>query len=149
MCDSLVSLAGESSSPYEIEVTWGRIVQPAPEVSQFSTVVVSRASIEVLTVASEALKRVDPHSQTLRGLVINLHCARSPLDGSARRTIEVKSQHPERGALLVRLSLDPLFYALAIDAHAKGLEIEAFGSLQRTGNTWTLDPITSFAVIGG
>jgi len=149
MCDSLIALAGEGCAPYEVEIRWGRAVQPAPDVNQFSSVTIAESSVEVLAVASEALKRVEPHPQILHGLVVNLHCARNPLEGGARRTIEVKSLHPQRGTLLVRMSLDPLFYSVAIDAHAKGVEVEATGSLQRTGNTWTLDPITSFIAISG
>lgn len=149
MCDSLIALAGDDSSPYEVDVRWGQVVQPASDVANFSPILVSEASIEVLAAASEALKRVDPHPETIRGLVVNLHCVRNPLDGGARRTIEVKSLHPQRGTLLVRMSLDPLFYSIAIDAHARGIEVEAAGSLQRTGNTWTLDPIASFVALGG
>lgn len=149
MCDSLISLAGDGFSPYEVDVRWGRAMQPAPDVAGFSPMLVSEASVEVLSVASEALKRVEPHPETLRGLVVNLHCVRNPLEGGARRTIEVKSPHSVRGTLLVRMSLDPLLYAVAIDAHAKGIEIEATGSLQRAGNTWTLDPITSFIALDG
>lgn len=149
MCDSLISLAGDDRSPYEVDVRWGQIMKPAPDVAHFSPILVSETSIEVLTTASEALKRVDPYPETLRGLVVNLHCARNPLEGSARRTIEIKSLHPQRGTLLVRMSLDSLFYSIAIDAHAKGIEVVATGNLQRSGNTWTLDPIASFVELDG
>lgn len=144
MCDSLIALAGEDYTPYEVVVHWGRVVQPAKDVSQIATVVIEEGSFEMLSAASKALKRVEPYLQTLRGLVVNLHCVRNPLEGGARRTIEVKILHPERGTLLVRMSLDPQLYSVAIDAHANGLQVEASGSLQRDGNTWTLDPITSF-----
>ena len=149
MCDSLIALAGESCAPYDVTVEWGQAIPPAPDVSQFTSVRIEEPSVEVLAVASEALKRVEPHSQTLRGLVVNLHCTRNPLEGGARRTIEVKSYHSERGTLMIRMSLDPLFYSIAIDAHAKGLEIEATGQLQRSGNTWTLDAISWFTAVGG
>jgi hypothetical protein len=149
MCDSLISLSDDGRCDYEIDVRWGRTVQPAPDLDRFSPVFVSQGAIEVLRAASHALKRVEPHPDRLRGLVVNLHCVRNPLDGDARRTIEVKCLHPQRGPLLVRMSLDPLLYSIAIDAHARGLEIDAWGILQRTGNTWTLDPIESFLVSGG
>lgn len=144
MCDALISLAGDGSCSFEIGVRWGSILQPAPDVSRFEPVLVSDAAIAVLVFASKALKRVEPHAETVRGLVVNLHCAKNPLDGDARRTIEVKSLHGRWGVLFVRMSLDPLHYSIAIEAHARGVAIYASGKLQRSGNTWTLEPIDSF-----
>lgn len=66
MCDSLITLAGDGFSSYEVDVRWGRVVQPSPDVAGFSPKLVTEASIDVLSVAAEALKRVEPHPETLR-----------------------------------------------------------------------------------
>jgi hypothetical protein len=148
MCDALVALAGEDQFPYQVDFIWATSVDPAEDVRGMREIEIEDAEISILKFAAEELKRVEPHTQLLRGLVVNLHCARDPSDGSARRTVEVKSIHPERGMLVVRMALGPSFYAIAIEAHANGLEIEATGQLQRKGNTWTLDAISSFSAIG-
>lgn len=148
MCDALIDIAGEEQTSFELGLEWATSLMPPADIREFAARKIGEADVSMLKFASEQLKKVEPHAQLVRGQVINLHCVRNPSEGAAKRTIEVKVNHPRWGLIDVKMSLGPTFYAAAIEAHAKGLQVEAAGQLQRAGNTWSLDALSSFVALG-
>jgi len=148
MCDALADIGLEGQVAFDIGIDWAASLAPSEDVLAFQDHVISEAQISVLKYASEQLKVVKPKLERIDGLVVNLHCVADPKEGHARRTVAVRVEHPQHGTIEVKLSLGSEWYLLAIDAHAKGRKISATGELQRKGNTWSLDAITSINSLG-
>jgi hypothetical protein len=121
--------------------------KPAEDVIAAKPRRIGEIQVSMLKFAAEQLKLVEPHARVVRGQVINLHCTRNPAEGAAKRTIAIKTQDQERGWIEVRMSLGSEFYAIAIDAHSKGLPVEATGQLQRRGNTWSMEVVSRFYIV--
>lgn len=147
MCDALSEVGLDGELQFDLEFEWARAIPPADDVSQARTFRISEPHVQVLRFVSEQLKIVEPRPDRIVGQVVNLHCVTDPTDGSARRTIALKVSHTEFGSIEVRLTLGPEAYLIAIDAHAKGQKLNTSGQLQRRGNTWTLESITSVEII--
>lgn len=147
MCDALSEVGLDGELQFDLEFEWARAIPPADDVSQARTFRISEPHVQVLRFVSEQLKIVEPRPDRIVGQVVNLHCVTDPTDGSARRTIALKVSHTEFGSIEVRLILGPEAYLIAIDAHAKGQKLNTSGQLQRRGNTWTLESITSVEII--
>lgn len=148
MCDALSDIGLEGQIAFDIGIDWAASLAPSEDVLAFQDHVIGEAQISLLKYASEQLKVVTPKWERVDGLVVNLHCAADPKEGHARRTVAVRAEHPEHGIIEVKLSLGSEWYLLAIDAHSKGKKISATGELQRKGNTWSLDAITSIDAPG-
>ena len=143
MCDALADIGLEGQVAFAIGIDWAASLAPSEDVIAFQEHVLGEAQISLLKYASEQLKVVNPKLERIDGLVVNLHCVADPKDGHARRTVAVRVEHPQHGTIEVKLSLGAEWYLLAIDAHSKGKRISATGELQRKGNTWSLNAITS------
>lgn len=146
MCDAIsqIGLGGELS--FGIDIDWASMAAPSEDVSNFKSQVISEAHVSMLAFASEKLKIIEPEPKSISGLVVNLHCVTNPTEGTARRTIAIKVDHIQYGLIEVRLALGPDAYQLALNAHSEGKQLIASGQLQRKGNTWSLDAITSVLV---
>lgn len=143
MCDALAQIGLGGQLNFGVDIDWANILKPSQDVLSFHGVTVGEAQVNVLNYASEKLKIVEPTAQEISGRVVNLHCVANPSEGSARRTVAIKVDHSEHGLIEVRLALGPNSYLQAIKAHSEGRELVASGQLQRKGNTWSLDAITS------
>lgn len=143
MCDSLSSIGIDGEVKFALEVDWATVLPAAEDVRKPTSILISEAHVSILKYVSEQLKVVPPKSDRIFGQVVNLHCAANPTQGSAKRTVEVKVNHPVHGCIVVKLSLGPDTYLLAIETHSKGKMLIASGQLQRKGNNWTLDSVTS------
>lgn len=146
MCDALADIGLEGQVAFAIGIDWAASLAPSEDVLSFQEYVFGEAQIGLLKYASEQLKVVNPKRERIDGLVVNLHCVADPKEGHAKRTVAVRVEHPEHGTIEVKLSLGAKWYLAAIDAHSKGKRISATGELQRKGNTWSLDAITSIGV---
>jgi hypothetical protein len=142
MCDALSEVGLDGQIQFDLDFTWARAIEPAQDVGSASTFRIAEPQLQILRIASEQLKIVEPRADRILGQVVNLHCVTDPADGSARRTIALKVLHQEFGNIEVKLALGPEAYLVAIDAHAKGQKLVASGQLQRKGSTWTLEAIT-------
>lgn len=143
MCDSLSDIGIDGEVKFGLEVDWATTLPASEDVREPTSILISEAHVSLLQYASEQLKIVPPQSDRIYGQVINLHCAADPTQGSAKRTVAVKVDHPLHGGIEVKLSLGPDTYLSAIEAHSKGKKLIASGQLQRKGNTWTLDSVSS------
>lgn len=143
MCDALVDIGLEGQLAFDIGIDWAASLAPSEDVLAFQDRRIGEAQISLLKYASEQLKIVKPKLERIDGLVVNLHCVADPKEGHAKRTVAVRVDHPQHGTIEVKLSLGSDWYLLAINAHSKGTKISAIGELQRKGNTWSLDAITS------
>lgn len=143
MCDALADIGLQGQVAFSIGIDWAASLVPSEDIIAFQERVIGEAQISLLKYASEQLKVVTPKRERIDGLVVNLHCVADPKEGHARRTVAVRVEHPQHGTIEVKLSLGAEWYLLAIDAHSKGKRISATGELQRKGNTWSLDAITS------
>lgn len=143
MCDALADIGLEGQVMFEIGIDWATSLTPSEDVIAFQDCFIGEAQISLLKYASEQLKVVKPKRESIDGQVVNLHCVVDPKEGHARRTVVVRVDHSQHGTIEVKLSLGSEWYLLAIDAHSKGKKISATGELQRKGNMWSLDSITS------
>jgi hypothetical protein len=146
MCDAIaqIGLGGELS--FGIDIDWASTVNPVEDVSKFRSQFIGEAHVSMLNYVSEKLKIIEPEPKSISGLVVNLHCATNPADGAARRIIAIKVNHIQYGLIEVQLALGPDAYQLALNAHSEGKQLAASGQLQRIGNTWSLDAISSVKV---
>ncbi len=142
MCDSLSDIGIDGEVKFSLEVDWATILQAAEDVRESTSVQITEAHVSLLQYASEQLKIVPPQPDRIVGQVVNLHCAVDPTQGSAKRTVAVKVDHPLHGGIEVKISLGPDAYLLAIEAHSKGQKLVASGQLQRKGNTWSLESVS-------
>lgn len=143
MCDALAQIGLGGELKFGIGIDWASILKPSEDVAFFRGLTVGEAQISILSYASEKMKIIEPTAQQISGRVVNLHCIADPSEGSARRVVAIKVDHAEYGPIEVRLALGSDSYLSAIKAHSEGKELIAFGQLQRRGNTWSLDAITS------
>ena len=143
MCDALAQIGLGGELNFGIDIDWATILEPSEDVVSFRGITVGEAQVSMLSYASEKLKIVEPTAQQVSGRVVNLHCIANPSEGSARRTVAIKVDHSDHGLIEVRLALGPDSYLRALKAHSEGRELIAFGQLQRKGNTWSLEAITS------
>lgn len=143
MCDALAQIGLGGELNFGVDIDWATILEPSRDVVSFRSVTVGEAQFSMLNYASEKLKIVEPTAQLITGRVVNLHCVANPSEGSARRTVAIKVDHSDHGPIEVRLALGPDSYLTALKAHSEGRELVASGQLQRKGNTWSLDAITS------
>lgn len=143
MCDALtqIGLGGELS--FGVDIDWATILKPSEDVSTFRSLTIGEVQINMLNYVSEKLKIIEPTAQVITGRVVNLHCVANPSEGHARRSVAIKVDHSDHGQIEVRLALGPDSYLRALKAHSEGKELVASGQLQRKGNTWSLDAITS------
>lgn len=143
MCDSLSDIGIDGEVKFGLEVDWATTLPAAEDVRESTSILISEVHVSLLQYASEQLKIVPPQSDRIIGQVVNLHCAADPTQGNAKRTVAVKVDHSVHGSIEIKLSLGPDAYLLAIEAHSKGKKLIASGQLQRKGNTWTLDSLSS------
>lgn len=149
MCDSLVHMTEDGEVPVQIEIQWASSFEPPPEVRGLQPVKLKEGEVSILKYASERLKLVEPHDNTVIGRVVDLHCIHVPSDDHAKRTIEVRVKDAAWGTITVRMSLGPEAYALANQLHLSGGQIKAAGKLQRKGSTWSLNPVVKFEAVDG
>ena len=143
MCDALTQIGIGGELSFGVEIDWASILKPSDDVVTFRSLMVGEAQVSMLKYASEKLKIIEPAEQVISGRVVNLHCVANPSNGHARRTVAIKVDHSDYGQIEVRLALGPDSYLRALKAHSEGKELVASGQLQRKGNTWSLDAITS------
>jgi len=143
MCDSLAGIGIDGDVKFALEVDWASILEATDDVRQSSSVEISEAHVSLLKYASEQLKIVSPKPDRILGQVVNLHCSADPTQGSAKRTVAVRVDHPLHGAIEIKISLGPDAYLMAIEAHAKGQKLIASGQLQRKGSAWSLDYVSN------
>jgi hypothetical protein len=143
MCDALAQIGLGGELNFGIGINWATILKPSEDIVSFQGVTIGEAQVSMLSYASEKMKIIEPTEQQISGRVVNLHCVANPSEGSARRTVAIKVDHSEHGPIEVRLALGPVPYLSALKAHSEGNELVASGQLQRKGNTWSLDAITS------
>lgn len=148
MCDAITEFGCNGESQFDIEISWASSVAPSEEVSSFEKQFIGEHHLSMLNYVSERLKIVEPTPERIVGHVVNLHCASNPVDGHAKRTVALKITHGVHGPIEVKLTLGPDSYLLAIEAHSKGQPLAVTGQLQRKGNSWTLESITSIEVMG-
>lgn len=112
----------------------------------FSGRVIGDAEVSVLQHVSEQLKIVKPYADEIVGSVINLHCVNNPNNNDSRRSVALKVLHRDYGPIEVKMTLGHDWYLQAIDAHTDGRQIIAQGQLQRNGNSWSIEAITSLEI---
>jgi hypothetical protein len=149
MCDALADISGDAQLPFEVGIDWATMFRPSDDVRELKPRRIGEVQVSMLRFAAERLKAVEPHARVLLGHVVNLHCTQNPADGSAKRTIAIKVIDEILGTKEVKMSLGPQFYALAIDAHSKGLPVRATGQLQRRGSTWSMEAVSNFEALDG
>lgn len=147
MCDAIADIGLEGQISFNLGIDWASSFSPSKDVSSFKEQFIGEPQVNMLKFVSEQLKIVEPHLEQVQGQVVNLHCTSNPVEGHARRTVAVKVDHNLYGTIEVKMTLGPEFYLLAIDAHSKGKRLTAIGQLQRKGNSWTQESITSLAVM--
>lgn len=143
MCDAIADIGLDGLITFNLGIDWASSVKPSKDVALFKERFIGEPQINMLRFVSEQLKIVKPSLDRVIGYVINLHCATNPGEGHARRTVAVKVDHERHGLIEVKMSLGPEFYLRSIDAHSKGKRLAASGQLQRKGNTWSLESISS------
>lgn len=148
MCDAIADIGLEGQIAFRFGIDWASSFSPSEEVSLFKEQLIGEPQVNMLKFVSEQLKIVEPHLEQIHGQVVNLHCTTNPIEGNAKRTVSVKVDHKPYGTIEVKMTLGPEFYLLAIEAHSKGKQLTAIGQLQRKGNSWTLESITSLEVLG-
>lgn len=146
MCDAIADIGLDGQVAFDLGIDWASSVRPPEDVALFKEHFIGEPQVNMLKFVSEQLKIVKPSLDRVVGYVVNLHCATNPGDGHARRTVAVKVDHDVYGVIEVKLSLGPEFYLRSIDAHSKGKRLSASGQLQRKGNTWSLESISSLDV---
>ena len=146
MCDAMADIGLDGQVAFDLGIDWASSVTPPEDVVLFKERFIGEPQINMLRFVSEQLKIVTPSFDRVVGYVVNLHCATNPGDGHARRTVAVKVEHNLHGMIEVKMSLGPEFYLRSIDAHSKGKRLAASGQLQRKGNTWSLESISSVDV---
>lgn len=146
MCDAIADIGLDGQINYDIGIDWASSVTPSEDVSLFRELSIGEPQVSMLKFVAEQLKVVTPKFDRIQGQVVNLHCTTNPVEGDAKRTIAVKIEHVKYGHIEVKIELGPESYLQAIDAHSKGQQLLASGQLQRKGNTWSLDAVTSVGV---
>lgn len=146
MCDAMADIGLDGKIAFDLGIDWASSVTPPEDVVLFKECFIGEPQINMLRFVSEQLKIVKPSFDRIVGYVVNLHCATNPGDGDAKRTVAVKVDHNLHGLIEVKMSLGPEFYLRSIDAHSKGKRLAASGQLQRKGNTWSLESISSVDV---
>lgn len=146
MCDAVsqIGLGGELN--FGVDIDWASAVKPEEDVLKFKSQYIGEEHVSMLNYVSEKLKIIAPELKSISGLVVNLHCTTNPTDGAARRIIAIKVNHTEFGVIEVQLALGSEAYQLALSAHSEGKRLAATGQLQRVGNTWSLNAISSVNV---
>lgn len=147
MCDAMADIGLDGSVTFDFGIDWASSVTPSEDVALFRERFIGESQVNMLRYVSEQMKIVKPSPDRVVGHVVNLHCATNPGDGHARRTVAIRVEHALHGAIEVTMSLGPEFYLLSIDAHSKGKQLVAIGQLQRKGNTWSLEAISSVDVL--
>lgn len=146
MCDAIAQIGLGGEFNFGIDIDWASTVTPAEDVSEFKSQFIGGVQVSMLNYVSEKLKLIEPERKSISGLVVNLHCSTNPSDGAARRIVAVKTDDSQYGLIEVQLALGPDMYQLALNAHSEGKKLFASGQLQRIGNTWSLDAISSINV---
>ena len=142
MCDAISNISIDGKITFNLGIEWATSLPPADDVRSFHEQIIRDPQISMLKYVSEQLKIVSPHSDSVCGSVINLHCASNPVDNHSRRTIALKVNHEKHGLIEIKMNLGPDYYLLAIEAHTKGKHLCASGQLQRKGNLWSIEAIT-------
>jgi hypothetical protein len=147
MCDAITDISLNGEVKFSLGVEWASSISPADDVKGFQDIFIGEVEVSVLRHVSEQLKRVKPQAERITGFVVNLHCSNNPIDNNSRRTVALRVAHPDYGSIEVKMDLGPNLYLLAIDAHTKGKRLCVHGQLQRKGNSWSIDAITSVEVV--
>lgn len=147
MCDAISDIGIDGRFAYKLGIDWASTIKPSEDVSLFKEQKILEHHVRVLNHASEQLKIVKPQLVGIVGYVVNLHCATNPEEGHARRSVAIKVDHLTHGMIEVKLSLDSALYLRCIEAHSKGKRLSACGQLQRKGNTWSLESISSLNIL--
>ncbi|MGB7602747.1 MAG: hypothetical protein WBM24_20765 [Candidatus Sulfotelmatobacter sp.] len=131
LCESLVTLSGESGTPFDIRFAWAL---DRPVVGPKETVPFTGESLPVLKEAARELRaRLPEDDVRIRGNVIRLH--REGNLGSAEVTVAGSIVGDADGKLRrVTISLAESDYEEAIAAHRSYEEVEMLGSLLQRGN---------------
>jgi len=146
MCDAISDIGIDGKVTFNVGIEWATSVLPAEDVRSFNEQIISDPQIRILNYVSEQLKIIHPHPDSLKGSVINLHCAGNPIENNSKRSVAMKVAHDKHGVIEVNMNLGSEYYLLAIEAHTNGKPLNATGQLQRKGNVWSLEAITSLEI---
>lgn len=147
MCDAIAEISLDGAIEFNFGIEWASCVPPAADVQVFHDMSIGGRQVSMLKFVSEQLKIVPPSPDVVQGPVINLHCVSNPVEDASRRTVALKVRHGNHGTIEVKLTLGQEEYLLAISAHTKGKQLLAKGQLQRRGSAWSVEAITSIAVV--
>lgn len=146
MCDAISDIGLDGEVIFNVGIEWASSVLPAQDVRSFNEQIIGDPQISMLKHVSEELKVIRPHPDCLIGSVINLHCVGNPAEGNSKRSVTIKVRHDKHGTIEIKMNLPAEYYLLAIEAHTSGKPLCATGQLQRKGNVWSIDAITSLII---
>lgn len=107
--------------------------------------------VDILRDASKAL-RIDesPKETHIVGRIKRLETEGNPadlIDDKSSREIEVSWINDNNQLAHVKISLSPMDYLMAVEAHRDGLTVSSFGTLKKTGRIWRLEKIKYFKIV--
>ena len=142
MCEALLDMMVEQTQEIEFGVSWSSQLNPTSEAFK-NKILLTPKSYEVIKIAADELKKIEPFKDTIIGRIVTLHSNRSPLiDEEFTRTAIIK-HYFEGKTIEVKLDLDKDKYLKIYEAHGKGQTVEVTGKLFRKGITWRMFDIES------
>lgn len=144
LCESLVALAGEDETPFNVKFSWATD-RPMP-VEEPTTVQFDADNVPILSEAARTIRANLPEEDVrIRGNVIRLH-RESQLRGGEVTVAGIISGDPTEKMRRVTLSLDRDDYQAAVNAHHDYADVEVVGSLTQRGNRTHLTQAREFFV---
>ena len=142
-CEQLARLVEETcpsglSFTFSLSPEW----KPQIELARSMDFSVGPRHVEIMRAAAKELRdRPFSRPEQLRGRVIQLSSQDDPTNLYAlvsEREVVIKWESEDLGEIDVRVTLSPLDYLQAVDAHRFGRPVIVGGTLERVGRSWVL-----------
>jgi len=150
MCAAIVRMARDKALPIEYTVLWSPRVVPGDDVADPGPIRLSETSYLYLEEAEQLLRKLEPRTVVVRGLVISLRSKDDPLEAGSARSVVINWINRERGERPVGIvvPLEREDYVKASEAHLNWQTVEVTGVAEKVGNVWRLLEPRDFRVIG-
>lgn len=147
MCESLLELSANKLIRIGLDIEWSPKFEVSDDIKGKNGWILSEASYKVLEYAAEELNKIEPYNETVVGNIVTLHSNKNPMsDEDFLRQATIKHEIDGK-KVLIKLDLDKKSYAIAYEAHGKGVPIKASGILFKKGNTWRMIDVTGVSIL--
>lgn len=137
MCESLLEISDHKKKTVDIAVDWSYKFGVSDDIKNKTSWRLSENEFINIEYAANELKKIEPQLITIFGSIVTLHSTKNPIDEDFLGQVTIKIKLENRLAD-VKVSIGKDEYAIALEAHGRGVPIKVKGLLIKKGSLWKM-----------